>query len=147
MRRTTRSIMEGAFGIAIIGIAIGGGTALATVDGGGDREVPITGEALARATAAALAHTGGGMVTEAEAEAGGTYEVEITRTDGRRVEVHLGRDFRVLRSEPEDDRANGGNGGGNRGRGGNGGNGGNGGGNGGNGGTGGSNGGNGGDGG
>jgi len=75
--------------------ALSGGIAIAA--GGRDDDTPITGSALARASAAALDFTGGGRVTETEVgDEEGYYEVEVTRTDGSRVEVHLDSGFNVL---------------------------------------------------
>jgi uncharacterized membrane protein YkoI len=76
------------------GIAIGGG--------GKDDETPITGTALTRASEAALAHTGGGRVTDTESgDEEGAYEVEVTLDDGREVDVHLDASFEVLGDEAE----------------------------------------------
>ena len=82
--------------------AIGGGVALA----GGDDEaegpdVPITGAALEQASAAALAHLGGGEVTETEVgDEESYYEVEVT-IDGRQVDVQLDEQFRVVGTEDD----------------------------------------------
>jgi uncharacterized membrane protein YkoI len=82
-------------GVAIAGAAGGGD------DGDGDR--PIAGTALDRASAAALAHTGGGRVTETEVgDEESRYEVEVTRADGQ-VDVQLDRDFHVVGAEGDDD--------------------------------------------
>ncbi|PZF82446.1 hypothetical protein C1I92_16600 [Jiangella anatolica] len=81
-------------GIATIGAAAGGD------DDGGER--PITGDALDRAAAAALEHTGGGAVTATElGDEEGYYEVEVTLDDGTQVDVHLDRDFAVLGDESD----------------------------------------------
>jgi len=94
-------------GIAIAGIAalaLGGG-AIAGATGNGDddaAETPITGRALERAKAAAVAHTGGGTVTGTEAgDEEGAYEVEVTRADGSQTDVHLDADFNVLGAEDD----------------------------------------------
>jgi uncharacterized membrane protein YkoI len=63
-------------------------------------EQPITGSSLEQASKAALAHVGGGEVTETElGDEEGFYEVEVTRADGSQVDVHLDRDFDVLSTE------------------------------------------------
>ncbi|MGH9150333.1 MAG: PepSY domain-containing protein [Acidimicrobiales bacterium] len=99
MSRTRNLIAIGAIGLAAAGIGTG-----VAVAGGGDDEVPITGEALQRASAAALAHTGGGRVTETEVgDEEGFYEVEVTLDDGRQVDVHLDRDFNVLGSQADEE--------------------------------------------
>jgi uncharacterized membrane protein YkoI len=82
--------------------AIGGGVAIA---GGGDddaTDTPITGAALEKAKAAALAHTGGGEVTATEIEdEESLYEVEVTLENGEQVDVQLDEDFRVVGSEDD----------------------------------------------
>jgi hypothetical protein len=71
-----------------------------------DDERPITGDALERASEAALAHTGGGRVTETEIEdEEGYYEVEVTLDDGTQVDVHLDQNFNVLSADQDDDGA------------------------------------------
>jgi uncharacterized membrane protein YkoI len=63
-------------------------------------EQPITASALDRASETALAHVGGGEVTETEVgDEEGYYEVEVTRADGSQVDVHLNRGFDVLGTE------------------------------------------------
>jgi len=63
-------------------------------------EKPITGSALEQVSQAALAHVGGGEVTETEVgDEEGFYEVEVTRADGSQVDVHLDRGFKVLGAE------------------------------------------------
>jgi hypothetical protein len=65
-------------------------------------EEPITGEALERASAAALAYTGGGEVTDTEVgDEEGYYEVEVTLPGGRQVDVHLDASFKVIDGEAE----------------------------------------------
>ena len=74
-----------------------GGAAIAATTGGDDADRPIEGPALERASAAALAHTKGGRVTETEAgDEEGAYEVEVTLDGGRQVDVHLDGGFRGL---------------------------------------------------
>ena len=67
-------------------------------------DVPLAGATLDEATAAALAETGGGTVTETEQE-DGVYEVEVTLDDGTEVEVELDGDFEVVATETDDDEA------------------------------------------
>ena len=67
-------------------------------------EEPITGEALERASAAALAYTGGGEVTETEVgDEDALYEVEVTLAGGRQIDVHLDANFNVVSSESDDE--------------------------------------------
>ena len=62
------------------------------------------GEALEKASAAALAHTGGGKVTETEqGDEDSYYEVEVTLPDGSQVDVQLDRDFNVVGDEADND--------------------------------------------
>lgn len=88
-------------GAAVVALgAAGGGAALAS--GGDDdaTDTPITGSALERAKAAALAHTGGGDVTGTEVgDEESLYEVEVTLDDGSQVDVQLDEGFEVVGSE------------------------------------------------
>jgi uncharacterized membrane protein YkoI len=64
--------------------------------------VPITGSALDQASAAALAYLGEGTVTDSEVgDEEGYYEIEITRDNGREVDVHLDENFNVLGHEDD----------------------------------------------
>ncbi len=94
----------------IIGTAVGGAAVVAAVAGGitvasasdDGTETPITGEALDRATTAALDHLGEGTVTETEeGDEDSYYEVEVTLDDGRQVDVQLDREFNVVGSEDD----------------------------------------------
>jgi len=87
---------------AAAALAAAGGLAAAGIDDGDDQ--PLTGETYTKAVAAALAHTGGGTVTEtAIGDDGAAYEVEVRKDDGGQVEVQLDREFRVIGSEADDD--------------------------------------------
>jgi uncharacterized membrane protein YkoI len=86
-------------------IVLGGATYAIAGDDDED-ERPITGPALAQASAAALAHTGGGRVTGTEdGDEESAYEVEVTLDDGTQVDVQLDAQFRVVGSsqDVEDD--------------------------------------------
>jgi uncharacterized membrane protein YkoI len=104
MRRGTKIAVAGAAAVALVAAA---GTGIAVAGGGEDddgSEVPITGSALDRASAAALEHTGEGRVTETEAgDEESSYEVEVTLDDGSQVDVQLDRNFDVVSSEGDDD--------------------------------------------
>lgn len=79
-----------------------GGTGLAIAGGGDDDEAPITGSALDRASEAALAHTGGGRVSETEVgDEESLYEIEVTLPDGSQTDVQLDRDFNVVGNETD----------------------------------------------
>lgn len=94
--------------VAAIAVLAAGGAAIAGAKGGfgplsddhGDKH--ITGGALAKASQVALAQTGGGRVTDNEVrDEEGYYEVEVTRTDGRQIDVHLDRSFKVIDSSAD----------------------------------------------
>ena len=62
----------------------------------------ISGSALDKANAAALQETGGGQVTATEVrDEEGYYEVEVKKTDGSEIDVHLDRNFNVLDSSAD----------------------------------------------
>ena len=83
---------------------IGAGTGLALGGGMGDDDQPLTGTALEQASAAALAHTGGGTVIETEGgDDGAAYGVEVRLDDGSVVEVSLDAQFNVTDQETDDD--------------------------------------------
>ena len=82
--------------------AVGGSVAIAAAGDDDATDTPITGAALERAKAAALAHTGGGRVTGTEVgDEESLYEVEVTLDDGREVDVQLDGRFRVVGSEDD----------------------------------------------
>ena len=94
--------------VAIAALAVGG-AAIAGATGGSDdgSGKPITGPDLDKASAVALQQTGGGKVTGSELQdEEGYYEVEVTRADGKQVDVHLDRSFHVLstKADSEDGR-------------------------------------------
>lgn len=69
-----------------------------------ETEIAITGSALDRASAAALAYIGEGEVTDSEiGDEEGFYEIEITLDNGNEVDVHLDENFRVLSTEYENE--------------------------------------------
>ena len=99
MQRRTRflaiGVVTGALAAGAAGVAVAGG-----IGDDDATETPITGVALERASAAALAHTGGGRVTGTEVgDEESTYEVEVTLADGSQVDVQLDDDFHVVSSE------------------------------------------------
>ena len=105
MKGTIKGAVVAAAGIAVLAV---GGVAIAGAAGGGgdddESDRAICGQARDRASAAALAKTGGGRVTETEVgDEEGAYEVEVTRPDGSQVDVHLDRAFNVLSSAGDDD--------------------------------------------
>ena len=83
--------------LAAAGVVVAGAAGMAVAAGGDDSEASITGPALEKASAAALAHTGGGRVTETEVgDEDSYYEVEVTRDDGTQVDVQLDETFQVV---------------------------------------------------
>ena len=65
-------------------------------------DVPIQGPALEQASQAALEYIGDGRVTDTEVgDEEGFYEIEITRSNGRQVDVHLDEALTILGHEDE----------------------------------------------
>ncbi len=94
MTRRTRWVIAAA-AAAVVTVGIGGGVAVAAA--ATDSDQPITGPARAKAEEAALAHTGGGRVTDTEVgDEESLYEVEVTLPDGRQVDVQLDEQFAVV---------------------------------------------------
>lgn len=89
---------------AALALAAGGtGVAVAVSNSGDDGSgKPVPAAAAAHAKAAALKVTGGGTVTalELDGEHGATYEVELTKPDGRSVDVRLDASFALV-GQPE----------------------------------------------
>lgn len=99
MRRSNKFLAGGVLAVAVLG----GGAGIAVAGGAFDDdsdEVPITGEALDRASAVVLAEYRGGRVTDTEVgDEEGYYEVEVTLENGDQVDVHLDEDFTILGHE------------------------------------------------
>ena len=99
MRTRTMALIGGGV-VVVSGLAVG--AAVAAGVGGDDDEQPITGDAFDKASAAALAHTGGGRVTETEVgDEESYYEVEVTLGDGSQVDVQLDESFHVVGSSAD----------------------------------------------
>jgi hypothetical protein len=89
-----------------LGAAIGGvlvlalgGAAIARATGAfDDGDSHLAGAQADRAKAAALRITGGGHANavERDSENGATYEVEVTKTDGKTVDVRLDENFKLV---------------------------------------------------
>jgi uncharacterized membrane protein YkoI len=95
MQRTRRILIIGG---AVTALAAGGaGTAIA-VSGNDDGEPQATGQGADRAREAALAITQGGRANavERDSENGATWEVEVTRRDGKTVDVRLDEHYRLV---------------------------------------------------
>ena len=69
-----------------------------------ESDQPVIGEAATRAKAAAAAETGGkaGDV-ERDDEKGATYEVEVTKPDGKQADVRLDDQFKVVAVDEDTD--------------------------------------------
>jgi hypothetical protein len=92
--------------IAVLVLAVGALSAGIAIAAGGGDEQPLTGTNLEKATAAALAHTAGGTVTETETgDDGAAYSVEVRLANGSQVEVNLDESFQVIGEEADDDGA------------------------------------------
>ncbi len=62
-------------------------------------EKPVTGEAAAKAQAAAVKLVGSGTAGAVTTDLPGTgYEVTVTKSDGSKIEVHLDSSFQALRA-------------------------------------------------
>jgi uncharacterized membrane protein YkoI len=109
MQRTRKLIVVAAAIAALA--AAGAGTAIAVSGDGGDDGDQATGAGAdrARARAAALAITGGGTANavERDSENGATWEVEVTRTDGKTVDVRLDDRFGLVVVEQDSERGDG----------------------------------------
>lgn len=97
--RKSAVLVAGAAGVVV---AVGvGGIAVA----GNDGEGSITGPQADQATDAALRATHGGTANsvEQDSEDGATWEVEVTRPDGRTVDVRLDEHYKVVVIEGDGD--------------------------------------------
>jgi hypothetical protein len=103
MKRSTIVIAMtgGAAAIVLAGAGIAQG--LGADDGDpGETETAITGDALTKASDAALAYTGEGTVTGTEVgDEESYYEVEVTLDNGKQVDVQLDESFAVVDATPD----------------------------------------------
>jgi len=101
MRSTRNKLVIGTATTALV--LSGAGAALAA-GGGDDGEGRATGRGADRARAAALAIVEGGTANsvERDSENGATWEVEVTKTNGKTVDVRLDAAFKLV--VIEDDR-------------------------------------------
>jgi hypothetical protein len=88
-------------GIAAVAALAVGGAAIAGSQGVGpfgDDDAQLTGPAAERAKAAALKITGGGTANavERDSEHGATYEVEVTKPNGKTVDVYLDASYSLV---------------------------------------------------
>ena len=87
-----------AAGVGLAAAAAAGGVATASSD---DGDVTVTGRQADLATKAALEATHGGTANsvERDSENGATWEVEVTGTDGKTVDVRLDANYKVVTIE------------------------------------------------
>ncbi len=100
--RTKMTVAGAALALGTVGI----GAAVVGASSADDQEPAISGDALDRASAAALRYTGEGRVTETEVgDEESFYEIEVTLDDGSQVDVQLDEDFHVVdaTADHEDD--------------------------------------------
>ena len=84
-----------AVGAAVLALAAGGAGVATAMGAGGDSEGSLTGPGADQARQAALKITGGGTANsvERDGENGATWEVEVTKPDGKTVDVRLDASF------------------------------------------------------
>ena len=92
--------------VALAAAIAGGGVAIASGDDGEER---VTGPQAEAATAAALDATNGGKANavERDGENGATWEVEVTKPNGRTVDVRLDENYKVVVIEGDSEDADG----------------------------------------
>ena len=92
--------------IALAAAVTGGGVAIASGD---DGDAHVTGPQAEAATAAALAATNGGKANavERDGENGATWEVEVTKPNGKTVDVRLDENYNVVVIEGDGEDADG----------------------------------------
>jgi hypothetical protein len=106
MQRTRRLLIIGG---TVAALAAGAGTAVALggeADRGDDGDRQATGSGADSARDAALAITQGGTANavERDSENGATWEVEVTRPDGKTVDVRLDENYKLVVVESDSER-------------------------------------------
>ena len=97
-----RTIIITVAGAALIAAAAVGTAVAAGAMDDDESQQPITGDALTKASAAALAYTGEGRVTETEVgDEYSYYEVEVTLDSGKQVDVQIDENFNVVKGMPD----------------------------------------------
>jgi Peptidase propeptide and YPEB domain len=86
-----------ALGVGAV-LALGAGGAAIAQAGGDDGENSAKGPQADQARAAALKLTNGGTANavERDSENGATWEVEVTKPDGKTVDVRLDQDYKLV---------------------------------------------------
>ena len=97
MKKRTAALAAG--GGLVAAVAVGGVAFASGGDGNGDSRV--TGVAADRASTAALEYAPGGTPNsvERDSENGATWEVEVTRTNGQKVDVRLTEGYELVAIE------------------------------------------------
>ena len=93
-----KRVVIAAAGAGAVLTVVAGGIAVATTGDDGPLSRRVTQEQADAATKAALEATGGGTANSVETddENGATYEVKVTRADGRTVDVRLDEHYHVV---------------------------------------------------
>ena len=89
----------------MVALSAGGVGAAVAAGGGEDAKEQVSGPGADRAREAALAaHPGSANSVERDGENGATWEVEITGSDGKTVDVRLDENYKVvvIESDGED---------------------------------------------
>jgi len=94
MKFSKKTVIAGA-SAAVLGVGALGGVAVATSD---DGDVNVQGPEAEAAKKAALEATDGGKVNavERDGEAGATWEVEVTKPNGKTVDVRLDENYQLV---------------------------------------------------
>ena len=86
-----------AVGGLVLALSAGGVGAAVAAGGGEDAKEQVSGPGADRARDAALAaHPGTANAVERDSENGATWEVEITGSDGKTVDVRLDENYKVV---------------------------------------------------
>jgi hypothetical protein len=86
-----------AVGGLVVALSAGGVGAAVAAGGGEDASEQVSGPGADKAREAALvAHPGTANSVERDGENGATWEVEITGTDGKTVDVRLDENYKVV---------------------------------------------------
>lgn len=94
-KRKRMLLVAGAAGLVALG---GGGIAYANGVGDDERDAVVTGPDADRAGQVAVSSLGGGSVVKVvrESDDGGSFDVEVRKTDGAVVDVHVSSAFAVV---------------------------------------------------
>jgi uncharacterized membrane protein YkoI len=104
--KTRNYVIAGAAALALAA----GGVGIAQAVGGDDEDESVTGPQADRAKVAALRITDGGTANsvERDGENGATWEVEVTKPDGKTVDVRLDERYGLVVVEGDSEAEDGG---------------------------------------